>query len=104
MQPKISSLLPITKSKNTVGIRVSDHYVPAAICAELGEPLVVSSFILPFSEHVITDCAELDDEVTNHLDLIVESEYCGYESTTVVNMLDVPYEVTRQGVGVVEGS
>jgi tRNA A37 threonylcarbamoyladenosine synthetase subunit TsaC/SUA5/YrdC len=59
---------------------------------------------LPASEFVITDCSELDDEITNSLDLIVESEYCGYESTTVVNMLDVPYEVTRQGAGVVEGS
>jgi tRNA threonylcarbamoyl adenosine modification protein (Sua5/YciO/YrdC/YwlC family) len=99
---KVSSLL-VTKSKNTVGIRVSDHFVPSAICAEIGEPLVVSSFILPGSDHVITDCSELYDEITNSLGLIVESEYCGFESTTVVNMLDIPYEVTRQGAGVVEG-
>ena len=100
---KVSSLLA-TKSKNTVGIRVSDHYVPSAICAEIGEPLVVSSFILPNSEHVITDCAELGNEVMNYIDLIIESEYCGFQSRTVVNMLDIPYDITRQGSGILEGS
>ncbi len=99
---KVSSLL-VTKSKNTVGIRVSDHFVPSAISAEIGEPLVVSSFILPNSDHVITDCSKLNDEISNSLDLIVESEYCGYETTTVVSLLDVPYEITRQGAGIVEG-
>lgn len=100
---KVSSLL-VTKSKNTVGIRVSDHYIPQAIAIEVGEPLVVSSFILPDSDLVITDCSELDDQVSNNIDLIVESEYCGYESTTVVNMLELPYEITRQGAGELEGS
>lgn len=98
---KVSSLL-VTKSKNTVGIRVSDHYIPQAIAAEVGEPLVVSSFILPGNDLVVTDCSELDDEITNHIDLIVESEYCGYESTTVVNMLELPYEITRQGAGEID--
>ncbi|AXA33235.1 L-threonylcarbamoyladenylate synthase [Francisella adeliensis] len=98
---KVSSLL-VTKSKNTVGIRVSDHYIAQAIADELGEPLVVSSFILPGNDLVVTDCSELDDEVTNHIDLIVESEYCGYESTTVVNMLELPYGITRQGAGEID--
>lgn len=98
---KVSSLL-VTKSKNTVGIRVSNHYIAQAIADELGEPLVVSSFILPGNDLVVTDCSELDDEVTNHIDLIVESEYCGYESTTIVNMLELPYGITRQGAGEID--
>jgi tRNA threonylcarbamoyl adenosine modification protein (Sua5/YciO/YrdC/YwlC family) len=98
---KVSSLL-VTKSKNTVGIRVSDHYIAQAIADELGEPLVVSSFILPGHDLVVTDCSELDDEIMNSIDLTVESEYCGYESTTVVNMLELPYEITRQGAGEIE--
>ncbi|MCL4122347.1 UNVERIFIED_CONTAM: hypothetical protein GTU68_009048 [Idotea baltica] len=98
---KVSSLL-VTKSKNTVGIRVSDHYIAQAIADELGEPLVVSSFILPGNDLVVTDCSELDDEIMNSIDLTVESEYCGYESTTVVNMLELPYEITRQGAGEID--
>ncbi|API86284.1 L-threonylcarbamoyladenylate synthase [Francisella uliginis] len=95
---KVSSLL-VTKSKNTVGIRVSEHYVPQAISAEIGEPLVISTFILPGQEYAVTDCSEVDDQVMNNIDAVVESDYCGYESTTVVEMLELPYQILRQGAG-----
>lgn len=98
---KVSSLL-VTKSKNTVGIRVSEHYVPHAISAEIGEPLVISTFILPGQDHVITDCAEVGDDVMNYIDAVVESDYCGYEPTTVVEMLELPYQILRQGAGEIE--
>ncbi|AIT09248.1 translation factor Sua5 [Candidatus Francisella endociliophora] len=98
---KVSSLL-VTKSKNTVGIRVSEHYVPHAISAEIGEPLVISTFILPGQEHVVTDCAEVGDDVMNYIDAVVESDYCGYEPTTVVEMLELPYQILRQGAGEIE--
>ncbi|MED7819407.1 MULTISPECIES: L-threonylcarbamoyladenylate synthase [unclassified Francisella] len=98
---KVSSLL-VTKSKNTVGIRVSEHYVPKAISAEIGEPLVISTFILPGQENVITDCSELDDQVMNSIDAVIESDYCGYESTTVVEMLELPYKILRQGAGSID--
>lgn len=98
---KVSSLL-VTKSKNTVGIRISEHYVPQAICAEIGEPLVISTFILPADEHVITDCSDVDDEQMNYIDAVIESDYCGYEPTTVVEMLDLPYQVLRQGAGSID--
>lgn len=98
---KVSSLL-VTKSKNTVGIRVSEHYVPQAISAAIGEPLVISTFILPAQEHAITDCADVPDDVMNSIDAVVESDYCGYESTTVVEMLELPYQILRQGAGEIE--
>ena len=98
---KVSSLLA-TKSKNTVGIRVSEHYVPRAISAEIGEPLVISSFILPEEEHVVTDCNDIDSVFMENIDLVVESEYCGYDSTTVVEMLELPYKILRQGAGEIE--
>jgi tRNA threonylcarbamoyl adenosine modification protein (Sua5/YciO/YrdC/YwlC family) len=98
---KVSSLL-VTKSKNTVGIRVSEHYVPKAISAEIGEPLVISTFILPGQEYVVTDCSELDDQVMYNIDAVIESDYCGYESTTVVEMLELPYQILRQGAGSID--
>ena len=89
----------MTKSKNTVGIRVSEHYVPQAISAEIGEPLVISTFIIPGQDSVVTDCTDVDDEIMNYVDVVVESDYCGYEPTTVVEMLDLPYQILRQGAG-----
>ncbi|QIW09581.1 L-threonylcarbamoyladenylate synthase [Francisella sp. LA112445] len=98
---KVSSLL-VTKSKNTVGIRVSEHYVPKAISAEIGEPLVISTFILPGQDYVVTDCSELDDQIMHNIDAVIESDYCGYESTTVVEMLELPYKILRQGAGSID--
>lgn len=98
---KVSSLL-VTKSKNTVGIRVSEHYVPKAISAEIGEPLVVSSFIIPGHQHVVTDCADVDNQIMNYIDAVVESDYCGYDPTTVVELLELPYQILRQGAGEID--
>ncbi|GMN89570.1 L-threonylcarbamoyladenylate synthase [Francisella sciaenopsi] len=98
---KVSSLL-VTKSKNTVGIRVGEHYALQAISAEIGEPLVIGSFILPGQDHVVTDCSVIDDEVMNYIDVVIESDYCGYESTTVVQMLELPYQILRQGAGEID--
>jgi tRNA threonylcarbamoyl adenosine modification protein (Sua5/YciO/YrdC/YwlC family) len=98
---KVSSLL-VTKSKNTVGIRVSEHYVPQTISAAIGEPLVISTFILPGQIHAITDCSNLGDEIMHYIDAVIESEYCGYESTTVVDMLELPYQILRQGAGSID--
>ncbi|ORU04715.1 hypothetical protein ACC87_07590, partial [Francisella tularensis subsp. holarctica] len=92
----------VTKSKNTVGIRVSEHYVPRAISAEIGEPLVISSFIVPGHQHVVTDCDEVDSQIMNYLDAVVESDYCGYDLTTVVELLELPYQILRQGAGEID--
>lgn len=97
---KVSLL--VTKSKNTVGIRVSEHYVPQTISAKIGEPLVISSFIISGYQHVVTDCAEVGSQTMNYLDAVVESDYCGYEPTTVIELLELPYQILRQGTGKID--
>ncbi len=95
---KVSSLL-VKKNKKTVGIRVPTHYIPLNIIARIGEPLVTSSFILPGEQNVVTDCSEVSNTIMNNIDLVVESEYCGFESTTVVDMLEMPFSILREGAG-----
>ncbi len=97
----VASLL-VCKTKKTVGIRVSEHYVPQAIAEEMGEPLVISSFILPNNDTVITDCADVEASVMHNIDLVIESDYCGYESTTVVDLLELPFEILRLGAGEID--
>lgn len=38
----------------------------------------------------------------NYIDVVIESDYCGYESTTVVEMLELPYQILRQGAGEID--
>ena len=97
----VSSIL-VTKNKKTIGIRVSEHFLPNMLVEKLGEPLVTCSFILPNDATIISDCSEVDQEVMNKIDLVIESDYCGYEPTTVVDMLEVPYKILREGAGDVD--
>ncbi|KFJ43086.1 telomere recombination family protein [Francisella tularensis] len=76
--------------------------MPRAISAEIGEPLVISSFIVPGHQYVVTDCDEVDSQIMNYLDAVVESDYCGYDPTTVVELLELPYQILRQGAGEID--
>lgn len=85
--------------KHTIGIRVPDHPVPLAIMAELGEPLMSSTLILPGTELPLTDPDEIYERVSSRLDLLIDSGNCGLEPSTVVDLTgDFPV-VLRQGKG-----
>ena len=93
---QVSSLL-VAKNKKTIGIRVSEHFLPTLIANEFNEVLVTTSFILPNDENVITDIADVSAEVLNQIDIIIESDYCGFLPTTVVDLTELPYKILRQG-------
>src|SRR5579871_4474255 len=45
--------------RKTIGIRVPDHPVPQALLAELGEPIMSSTLILPGDDAPLTDPEEM---------------------------------------------
>ena len=47
--------------RRTIGIRVPDHPVPLSLLAELGEPLMTSTLLLPGDEYPLTDAAEIHE-------------------------------------------
>lgn len=90
------------EKRKTVGIRVPDHPVPQAIIAELGEPLMSSTLLLPGDEVPMTDCTEMLERLKGDVELIVDAGSCGVEPSTVVDLSgDVP-EVLRVGKGSVD--
>jgi tRNA threonylcarbamoyl adenosine modification protein (Sua5/YciO/YrdC/YwlC family) len=85
--------------QQTVGIRVPDHPVPLALLAELGEPLMSSSLILPDHELPLADPDDIQDALSGRIDLLIDSGNCGLDPTTVVDLTgDLP-RVLRQGRG-----
>ncbi|WP_150909483.1 L-threonylcarbamoyladenylate synthase [Marinobacter halotolerans] len=85
--------------RKTIGMRVPDNPIVQELLAELGEPIMSSTLILPGEEDPMTDPEEIRDRLEHELDLIIDGGFCGLEATTVVNMTgDVP-EVTREGKG-----
>ncbi|MER7519649.1 L-threonylcarbamoyladenylate synthase [Streptomyces sp. NPDC126499] len=101
-------ILPATKEvprrlmhpkKKTVGVRIPDHPVARALLAELGEPLVSSTLLLPDEDEPLTQGWEIKERLDHVLDAVVDSGDCGTEPTTVVDFSGGGAEVVRRGAG-----
>lgn len=85
--------------RKTIGLRVPDNAIAQALLAELGEPMMSVTLIMPGEELPLTDPYEIRDRLESHVDLIIDGGYCGLEPSTVVDFTgDVPVLV-RQGQG-----
>ncbi len=89
----------MNKSKKTIGIRIPDHEIPLAITEQLKMPLLSSTFILPDQETPVTYLDDIPADVASQIDCIVETDYCGMQPTTVVDMTLSPAEILRVGGG-----
>jgi len=95
---EVPRLLQHPKRK-TIGIRVPDHPVVAALLAELDGPILSSSLILPGEQEPLFDVEEISARLGKQVDLIVDSGFCGREATTVIDLEDGVPQVLRQGKG-----
>ena len=85
--------------RKTIGIRVPDNAIVSALLAELGEPIMSSTMILPGEEMPLTDPYEMRTLLDHQVDLIIDGGYCGIETTTVVLMTEELPQVLRAGKG-----
>lgn len=85
--------------RRTIGLRIPDHPVVAALLAELGEPLLSSTLLLPGDERPHTDAEEIRGRLERQVDLILDGGSCGIEPTTVVDLTGPAPVVTRAGKG-----
>jgi len=88
--------------RKTIGIRVPDNAITQALLAELGEPLLSSTLILPGQDMPMTDAEEIRDTLGNRLDLVIDGGYCGFEPTTVVDLVTGVPDILRVGKGATE--
>ncbi|MBL1108478.1 threonylcarbamoyl-AMP synthase [Streptomyces sp. 5-8] len=85
--------------KKTVGVRIPDHVVTQALLAELGEPLLSSTLLLPDEGEPLTQGWEIKDRLDHVVDAVVDSGDCGTEPTTVVDFSGGEAEIVRRGAG-----
>lgn len=85
--------------KRTVGARIPDHPVVQALLAELGEPMLTSTLLLPGQEVPPTNGWEIKEELDHRVDVVIDSGECGTEPTTVVDFSDGVAELVRIGAG-----
>jgi tRNA threonylcarbamoyl adenosine modification protein (Sua5/YciO/YrdC/YwlC family) len=85
--------------RKTIGLRVPDHATTLALLAELNEPLMSVTMILPGDELPLADPEEIRVRLQHDVDLVVDGGFCGLEPTTVVVLEDGTATVTRSGKG-----
>ena len=101
-------ILPATKEvprrlqhpgKKTVGVRIPRHVVAQALLAELGEPLVSSTLLLPGRDEPMTHGWEIAEQIGHAVDAVIDSGDCGVEPTTVVDLSGEEPVILRVGAG-----
>ena len=85
--------------RGTLGVRVPAHAVAAALVAELGEPLLSSSLILPGDDAPLNDGDAIVDAVGKRIDALVDAGPCAGEPSTVIDLSTPPGEIVRLGRG-----
>lgn len=101
-------ILPATKDvpkrllhpkKKTVGVRIPKSPLIHDILAELGEPMLSSTLLLPGEEEPLTQGWEIKESLDHAVDAVIESGDVGAEPTTVVDFSSGVAEVVRRGMG-----
>ncbi len=85
--------------RRTIGLRIPDHPVVDALLAELGEPILSSTLLLPGEELPLTDTHEIRDRMEHQVDLILDGGSCGIVASTVVDLTGLVPVVIRVGKG-----
>ncbi len=89
----------LTDRRHTVGIRVPDHPVVRALLAELREPVLSSTLILPGDAAPIDDPHAIRERLEHVVDLVIDAGPCAGEPTTVIDLTAEAPTLVRLGSG-----
>ncbi|NMG27851.1 L-threonylcarbamoyladenylate synthase [Aromatoleum evansii] len=85
--------------RKTIGLRVPEHPVVAALLQELDEPILTSTLLLPDDDFPLTDPEEIRERLEKQVELVIEAGYCGPEATTVIDLTSGAPVLVRAGRG-----
>ena len=85
--------------RKTIGLRVPDNAIAQALLAELGEPMMSVTLIMPGDEMPLTDAWDIRQTLEHAVDLIIDGGFCGLEATSVIDFTGDEPNVIRQGLG-----
>ena len=88
--------------RRTIGVRVPAHAVTQALLAELGEPMLSATLILPGADAPLADAAAIRAALEHELEVVVDCGPCGTEPSTVIDLTGESPVVLRKGKGPLE--
>jgi tRNA threonylcarbamoyl adenosine modification protein (Sua5/YciO/YrdC/YwlC family) len=96
--PEVPRRLLHAKRK-TIGLRVPENNIAQALLAELNEPMMSVTLIMPGDDDPLIDPYEIRDLLEHDVDLVIDGGYCGLEMTTVIDLADDEPVLVRRGKG-----
>ncbi|MEX6502129.1 L-threonylcarbamoyladenylate synthase [Pseudomonas zhanjiangensis] len=85
--------------RRTIGLRVPHHPIAHDLLAELDEPMMSVSLILPGETLPMSDPYEMRQLLEHQVDLIIDGGFGGLEASTVVDLTEDEPRVMRVGCG-----
>lgn len=85
--------------RRTIGIRIPDNAIVHGLLAELNEPIMSSSLILPDAEFAMADPDEIREKLEHEVDLVIDGGLGTLQPSTVIEWLDARLQVLREGAG-----
>ncbi len=85
--------------RRTIGLRVPAHVIAQALLAELGEPLLSTTLLLPGVDEPLNDAEEIRERLEHLVELVIDGGSCGLEPTSVIDMTQGEPVLVRAGAG-----
>ena len=86
-------------SRKTIGLRVPEDAIINALLAELEQPLLGSTLIMPNETEPLNDADTICERLGKQLELIIDGGACSMEPTTVIDLTGPDAVLVRQGRG-----
>jgi tRNA threonylcarbamoyl adenosine modification protein (Sua5/YciO/YrdC/YwlC family) len=88
--------------RKTIGVRVPAHPVAHSLLAELNEPMLSATLLLPGETVPPSDAQEIRAALERQIDLVLDAGSCGTEPSTVIDLTGDEPVVVRAGKGSLE--
>lgn len=85
--------------RRTIGLRVPGHPIAQALLAQLGEPLMSVSLIMPGDTLPLSDPEDMREILEHHVDLIIDGGIGGVDASTVISLAEGDPQIIRVGCG-----
>lgn len=86
-------------SRKTIGLRVPEHAIAQGLLAELQQPLLGTTLMLPGAGEPMNDPEDIRDTLQKQVDLVIDGGACSLLPTSVIDLTGESPVVLREGRG-----
>jgi tRNA threonylcarbamoyl adenosine modification protein (Sua5/YciO/YrdC/YwlC family) len=88
--------------RRTIGLRVPDFPIVSSILADLDEPILSSTLILPGADLPMNDAEAIRETLEHMVDMVIDGGPCDLAPTTVIDLTSRVPAVLREGKGEID--